>query len=733
MNFKYYSFLLIPVLIPLTCISQEAGYPSLEINKAEDKIIIDGQMTELSWEYADAAEEFMQYYPFDSSKAMARTEIRMTYDDENLYIIAKLYDDLEGGYITPSLRRDYRGSANDGISIIFDPFQDNTNAFMFGLNPFGVQREALISGGGSGRNTFDLSWDNKWYASSKIYDGYWIGEIAIPFKTLRFNEGSDLWNVNFYRIDSKYNERSTWTPIPRQFTIFNLAYMGKLKWDNPPEKPGANISLIPYTTAQVTKDFETGEDTEFSADFGGDAKIAVTPSLNLDLTINPDFSQVEVDRQVTNLSRFEIFFPERRQFFLENADIFSDLGFPNIRPFFSRRIGIAEDTAAGENVENRILYGARLSGKINRDWRLGVLNMQTAKDEEINLPGFNYSVATFQRRIFKRSNIGAFIVNKQSFSDDLESDSIEFNRVFGVDFNLASADNKWRGDIFYHKSVNPYRQKDDFAHGAFFGFNTLKYSFRWAHQIVGENYEAQVGFVPRTDFRRISPNAGIRFYPQSSKINNHGPEMEFELIWNDSLGRTDHKIELRYELNFLNTSSLRFNFVQEYTFLFNPFDPTNTDETQLPAGSDYNYNSYLISFRSDTRKPFFYELNTLGGEFFNGTRYGIRGELNYRYQPYGIFSLNFNYNSINLPEPYADANLLLIGPRLDFTFTKSIFLTAFFQYNNQIDNFNINTRFQWRFKPVSDIFLVYTDNYNTSNFEVKNRAIVLKVTYWLNL
>ncbi|MBK6946952.1 MAG: hypothetical protein IPH16_01730 [Haliscomenobacter sp.] len=231
-----------------------------------------------------------------------------------------------------------------------------------------------------------------------MYDGYWLGEFAIPLKSLRYNEGSVLWNVKIYRIDSEYGERSVWPQTPRQFPILNLAYINKLAWEEPLPKPGGNMVAIPFFSANYSEDRLDGQGIGRDASFGGDAKIGLGPSLNLDLTVNPDFSHVEVDQQVTNLDRFEIFFPERRQFFLENADLFGNFGTQRLRPFFSRRIGVARDEETGQNVQNPIYFGARLSGKMGGNTRVGLLSMQTAKDAAIGRPSVNYTVAAIQQK-----------------------------------------------------------------------------------------------------------------------------------------------------------------------------------------------------------------------------------------------------------------------------------------------------------------------------------------------
>jgi len=719
--------------------------PCLKINQTNEAIKLDGIMDEDIWQEADVAHNFWQNFPMDTSLAVARSEIRMAYDDQFIYIFAKCYSTSEDGdtyYVTPSLRRDFRGSGNDMITFIFDTFKDQTNAFTFGLNPYGVQREGLIANGGSLQEDFDLSWDNKWYSAAKIYPSYWTAELAIPFKSIRFKENTDEWLLQFYRLDSHTNERSTWSRVPRNFRLYSLAYTGKLLWDKPLEKAGPNVSLIPYVAGGMNRDFVEGTPTDRDLSVGGDAKVAVTSSLNLDLTFNPDFSQVEVDQQVTNLDRFEIFFPERRQFFLENADLFANFGLENARPFFSRRIGVAIDSTTGQNVQNPIRFGARLSGSINRNWRLGLLNMQAGEDKSINLPSLNYTVGALQRRVFKRSNISAIVINKQSLTDTLSDDftlqSSNYNRLAGLEYNHASADNKWTGKAYYHRSFDPQQKDNAYTHGATLNYSTLRWDISWLHQVVGENFNAEVGFVPRTNFRRIMPSIAYRFFPKSEKIVSHGPGLEQQFWWNKDIGLTDSNFNLFYEFIFTNTSQLTASLMSNYVYLFAPFRPSG-EGLSFEVGEDFNMTGFGLEYQSDRRKPFFYDINTINGQYYGGTLNFINTTFNYRAQPYGLFSLDMSYSRINLQDPYTSANLFLIGPRMDLTFTRSLFFTTFVQYNSQFDNINVNSRLQWRFQPVSDLFIVYTDNYvydifnRFNNFDVKNRALVVKLSYWLNI
>ncbi|GAB1444512.1 MAG: carbohydrate binding family 9 domain-containing protein [Cyclobacteriaceae bacterium] len=722
--------------------------PGLSISKIDEDIVIDGNLDECIWNDAEVADNFMQFFPSDTSYAQLKTEIRMAYDDNNIYIAAKMYNNSpgKGKYVTPSLRRDFKGDANDGISILFDTFKDRTNAFIFGVNPFGVQREGLISNGGSGGGSFSLNWDNKWYAEAKQYDGYWTAELSIPFKTLRFKEGLSSWYINFFRIDSQTGERSTWSPIPQNFSITSNAFNRELIWDTPLKKPGANISIIPHITTAQERDFEKGTPKKSNMDYGGDAKIALSSALNLDITINPDFSQVDVDQQVTNLDRFEIFFPERRQFFLENADLFSDFGVDRMRPFFSRRIGVAEDTLAEENVQNKILYGVRLSGKVNNNLRVGFLNMQGEQDRRIGQLSTNYTVATFQQKVFSRSNIGMILVNKQAFKDSLDGSftlsPIEYNRIIGLDYNLASINNRWNGKFFYHRSFDPVQLDSTFATGADIQYNTLKWDVSTTLQNIGANYNPEVGFARRVDYQRVASSSWYNFYPASGAIQRHGPGFDFDLYKNQTFGITDFDINAMYQVRFTNMTNLNVRFRREYVYLIDSFDPTRTESLELAAGTSYGYNMLMGWFNSNERKRFSYGFDTRFGGYFNGNRINLGGDIKYRYQPYGILSMNFSYNRIRLPQPYGNADIFLVGPKFDFTFTKNIFWTTFVQYNSQIENLNINSRLQWRFKPVSDLFIVYTDNYFASAIEhgevfqigqPKYRSLVLKLTYWLNL
>jgi hypothetical protein len=625
-----------------------------------------------------------------------------------------------------SLRRDFSFGKNDNFLLFMDPFEDQTNGFSFGANAAGAQWDGFMSEGGT---KMDLSWDNKWTSQVKNYEDKWVFEMSVPFKSIRYKKGITEWGVNFSRLDLKATEKSSWAPVPRQFPSASLAYTGTLVWDEPPPTPGTNVSVIPYVLGSSTRDFENGTPAEYKSEAGVDAKIAVTSSLNLDLTVNPDFSQVEVDRQVTNLDRFELFFPERRQFFLENGDLFANFGYPTIRPFFSRRIGLGVP----------IKYGARLSGKLNKNWRIGAMDMQTGKVEEDALPEQNFAVFALQRKVFARSNIGMIVINKQSlnYTPPTEPDVpvySQYNRNIGLEYNLASSNNIWTGKAIALKSFQPESKGDDFTQAANLTYASRTWNATWQHEYVGKNYVAEVGYVPRKGYVRMAPQLTRLFFPKSKKILSHSIQATSSLFYDTELKPTDNESYVLYRMTFRTQAVLSGWVSHDYVKLLRPFDPTNSGKDTLATGTEHQWNATGFEFTSKPQSVFTYAFTTrYGGYYEDGTRFNFTADVGYRFQPYVSLLLSMNYNDIRMPDPWGRTTFWLISPRLDITMTNKLFLTTFLQYNEQTNNVNLNARFQWRYKPASDLFIVYTDNYFPENFAVKNRALVIKFTYWWNV
>lgn len=724
--------------------------PQVAVRKTNEKIILDGVLDEGAWQSAEKITNFAQFFPTDSLTAEYDTEVYFTYDDNQLYVAVKCFA-ADNNFAVSSLKRDYGFRGNDNFTLLLDTFADAANAFVFGMNPYGARREATICCGGREFDHFDNSWVNKWDGESKIYDTYWISEMTIPFNSIRFASDAQTWRFNVYRYYSGTNEISSYMQFTRNNPLMTLAFMGELNFEEPLKKAGSNISLIPYVSAAISRDFEDDTQTETDIKFnaGGDVKLAITSGLNLDLTVNPDFSQVEVDRQVTNLDRFEIFFPERRQFFLENADLFSSFNSPAANPFFSRRIGIAYDEEAETNVQNAIIYGARVTGKLNQKTRVGLMNMQTGSQKDIDLPSYNYSILATEYLVSPSSSIALIGTNKQASNyEDFGDTNNEFSRLFGGEYRLRSTDNLWTGKMSLMKTFSSEPSEGmDISHLTRIRYNTRNYFLRYSHLLVGNGFDPELGFSPRNDVFFVNPTVGVFFYPVDSKISQHSITANWDFVY--KLAEDDNVVfsnpgweELSGFLNWRTSFSSGLETgirIENSNFtLLDDFDPTRIQEDDIfyKAGEEFSFTSVELSVRNNRAAKISYSLNPSFGQFYDGERVGVRGNIRYRYRQFGTVAFNFNYNRITLGEPFVDSNLWLIGPRFDITFSRKHFWTTFIQYNNQSENVNINTRFQWRFQPVSDFFLVYTHNYltdPTDRFATRNRALIAKLTYWFNV
>jgi hypothetical protein len=683
------------------------------VKKLKSKIIIDGVVEEPDWMNAQRADDFYRVLPIDTGFANQQSVILMTYDDKALYLAQIFYDTIPGKRVMESFRRDFAFGSNDNLLVFFDTFLDQTNGFSFGVSASGAKWDGIMYDG----HSISLDWDCKWESKTKQYDDQWVTEMRIPFKSVRYPKGSQVWNTNFSRLDLKSNEKSAWAPVPRQFPTASLAYTGIMKFDEPLPKSKTQFSLIPYIFGSFANDYEAGTGAEYKKDFGFDAKIGISSSMNLDLTYNPDFAQVEVDQQVTNIDRFELFFPEKRQFFLENSDLFSGFGHNTVTPFFSRRIGL----------DAPVLAGARLSGKIGNDWRIGFMNMTTQETSE-HLAR-NFTVASIQKKVFARSNFGFILVNKEYLGQPDNSDL--YNRVLGFDYNLASKNNFWSGKFFYHRSFQSGNLDKQFSQGATLAYNTKNIQLELIQTSVGENYNAEAGYVQRKGYNFISPEFAYLFVP-NKRIVSHGVFLDFRYYFNPEYNIIEHENIYNYQFQFQDRSTLMFGYKDFFVELQNDFDPTHISESYLPAGTKYNFGGAFVAYSSTRKTMFNWSAESATGTFYNGNITYVQGQLGYRYQPFINVSMNFNYTDMKLPEPFEHTKFWLVGPKLDVTFTDKIFWSTFVQYNEQIDNVNINMRLQWRYQPVSDIYLVYTDNYIPGSWNSRNRALVLKMTYWFN-
>ena len=710
----------------------------LNIQRMDEKIHLDGVLDESFWEDVEIATNFWLNFPVGGTPVddEVQTTVKITYDDDFIYLGVECYG--KGPFLVQSLKRDNDSFWNgDAFAVVFDPVNERTNGVIFGVNPAGVQTEALITGEPARRggqlSGYNKAWDNKWYTQASVTENGWTAEMMIPFKSLRFGRKGH-WGINFIRVDARNNANHSWAPVPIQFYGTDLGYLGQLIWDKPPRNEKGNISLVPYLLGNVYKDYESKSDLSQSFALGMDAKIAINSNLNLDLTVNPDFSQVDVDEQQTNLTTVNLRFPERRLFFLENSDIFSNFG-TNAKPFFSRKIGLDDD---GNTIP--IIYGARLSGNLNKNLRIGLMNTQTQEQE---LPGNNYSSFALHQRILKRAVLRGYFHNRVGYTDgSIQED--DFNRIGGLEFNYSSEDSKWRAVTGYGLAFSNENQNENYLFNLFGGYGGRAFNVMVNISGLGDNYINDFSLIPRQKhydaledttyilgFNHWWATMGYKFYPENTFINQHG----FSLTTNGDRTATSNELiqdkhQLSYKFLMKNTSTLDLTYAHEGVNLLYPFG--FTDNEPLPAQL-YRFDYGQIKYVTDRRREIKLTSGFRYGSFYNGTRTEFSLAVDYRVQPWGNFSLNFVQNDLEFSGNYGAEQLLLFGPKAEINFSKNFFWTTFMQYNTQSDNFNINSRLQWRYMPMSDLFIVYSDNYMVEYFGPRNRGLVLKLNYWFNL
>ena len=701
------------------------------VTTASDEINPDGLLLERTWHEAPVSSGFKQKFPTDSAEAIWSTEVRLAYDNDFIYIAAVCITSPADEKQVTTLYRDFPFAQNDAFAVLLNPFNDKLMGFSFEVTPFNSQGERLISNGGNNESGIDPGWDNKWYSGTSLTDSSWVVEIAIPFKTLRYKQEVTRWGINFVRNNLASNEISVWNPVPINLPWEALNYCGTLSFDRKTLPQMSNYSIIPSTTVSLRQDFEDsnqGLEAIFTPSL--DAKIGVTTALNVDATLNPDFSQIDVDRQQLNIGRFELSFPERRQFFIENSDLFASYGDPNVRPFFSRRIGIVRN-GQGLFENGPVAGGLRLTGKLGKRTRLGVMSVQTRDTEvdgdidgeSVKVQGRNYTIGSFQQQVLRQSTLSALVINSQELGN-----TPDFSRVAGAQANFISNDNQWQGQMFLFHHYDTATHAN--AYGASIGRNSRNYGFSLGLTRIDEEFNPQAGFVPRggIDFITFAPY--LLLYPKNEKIN-----------------RIDVFFDSNYTLNlrgtlldasafngtfwlFKNTSSALFAINHIYTRLNAPFDPSNNDGLELESGSDFYYPRLVGRYQSDARKLMTFRLQAEHGRYFNGKITSMSGFINLRLQPHLLAGIDFTLNKIDLPSPFSDNLLALISPSARISVTNRLFITYISQYNTLQKNIGTNVRLQWRFRPVSDLFIVYTDNY-TDNFVLRNQTFSLKFVYWI--
>jgi hypothetical protein len=714
-----------PVVRPSVTALPVAQAPTLDGDVLADPV----------WQAAVPATAFRQEQPEEGQPSSERTDIRIVYTADTLYIGVVCFDRDPKSIIVSDARRDAPLDQTDSVQIILDTYRDRLNGFVFGTNPAGIEYDGQVtnegqgggglglgqtqqSGSGSG---FNLNWDGVWDVRTRISDIGWSAEFAIPFRTLRYPGGvNQTWGVNFQRNIRRRNERSYWAPISRQYNLYRLSLAGSLLGIKTPAL--RNLKATPYVLGNVKQSGERPVDAALLGQAGGDAKYNLTPSLTLDATVNTDFAQVEVDDQQVNLDRFNLFFPEKRPFFLENAGFFS-VGNPGeVDLFFSRQIGIRPDTGPIP-----IAGGARVSGKAGK-FNVGLLNMQTRRVQD-RIAANNFSVARVSRDLPNRSSIGALFVNREGTGSLARAG--DSNRTFALD-GKAAVRQYTVISSFVAKTVTPGVHGDDHAFNVRSRTSVPRFDLDLGYQEVGSRFNPEAGFLSRKGYRKPDVRFLTRWRPAGRIIQELRPHTQyrafvgFDGLLESSLWHIDNHWQFRNSAE----AHTGINLTQEGVRV--PFEIY--PKIFVPAGT-YKHEEAQLVFFTNQGAHASVDVRTIAGGYFGGRRFQFNPTLRVRVGNTLTTELVYQRNDITLPWGAFTTNLL--RGRLSYAFTTHAFVQGLVQYNDRADLWSANLRLGWLRSGNTGLFLVYTDTRALDELFVRpartDRSFILKFSRTFDL
>jgi hypothetical protein len=732
---KKYLFLI--VVFHFFLVKAQNSNPNKNLNfnisfLAEDPIIDGEVLNEPLWEQVYTIRDLKQIKPDYGAPASEKTAIKIAYTSKTLYVAVVCFDTSPEKIVVSDSRRDADLNDDDSFLFIIDTYNDQQNGFLFGTNADGMEYDAQIDNEGEGNFSANrqqggvvggtnINWDASWEVKTKKGDFGWSAEFAIPLRSIRFNGGNNkTWGVNFQRNISKRSETAYWANLPLGFDIKRLSLAGKMHGLN--LKSPKNLKIIPYGLVQSIQNNHPPKNTTGNTAVGGDIKYSLTPGLTLDMTYNTDFAQVEVDEQQVNLDRFNLFFPEKRPFFLENAGQFS-VGSPGeVDLFFSRRIGIG---SGGSLVP--IIGGSRVSGKIGQT-NIGLLSMFTDEipDETgaIELLKNNYSVARINHDFAaQRSSLGGIMVSRSGLNDPLD-----YNRVVAVDGKLGIG-KKAQLSGYLSQSSTPGIETDAHAFNFLAVYNWNGWNLRAGYTEVGEGFNPEVGFLLRSAFKKPEFLIFKQWRPKNTgKLLEVRPHISYRGYWN--FQNTQETGFLHVDNHWVWESGFEIhtgiNFTRETVLSAFPIS-----NVTVPTGA-YNHQEFQFVLMSNANRKFYYQTRTLIGGYFGGNRISSTNRATFRlgdkFNTEGVF----NYNRLQLPE--GDANVLISGLRLAYSFTPRMFLQSLVQYNNVSNITSVNARFGWLRNANTGLFVVLNIIKDTDYFDaLNNQSITLKYSHQFDL
>jgi hypothetical protein len=708
------------LLAAATARGQTHATPTKTIRAARvaGDITVDGIPHEAAWSQAEPITDFVQQEPNVNEPATQRTEVRVLVGDDAFYFAITCAD--PGPVTARERRRDNPLTDDDRFEIVFDTFHDHRNGYHFAINPLGTQYDALITDEGQDVN---VEWDERWWSETRISDRGWSAEIKIPFSTLRSDERLDTFGVNFQRFTRRTNERVLWTAWDRDFQFLQVSQAGHLTGVEGIHT-GLRLRLKPYALAGVRREITLALTHERVTDGGLEVvRFSVTPALTAEITANPDFAQTEVDEAVVNLTRFPLFFPEKREFFLERAGIFEfglggRRGSPQndrqLQMFFSRRIGLTEDRRPVP-----ILGGARLVGHaVGLD--VGALSVQTDRvfepDRAEHVPGSNYTVVRAKRNVLARSNVGVFVSNRQSRAGD-------YNRVAGGDATFTLFKNT---DVqgFLARSWTPGRDGDSYAGRAKYNWFTDQYELFAEHLYVGPDFQHDVGFVRRSDIRRSNASAVWQPRPQVLDIRNL--VFRGELVYlTDTAGRLQTREQIfQATSRWQSDDAVRFNSTATFDRLDRPF--AIADGVTLPPG-DYSFREQFVEAEGGGKRVVSGRVRYGGGEFYSGRRHFVRVQP--AIKPADVLSLeaSYEFNDVTLPEGAFTTHVL--NARANFNPSNRWLTTTLVQYDSASRRVILFGRLNYIYRPGDDVFVVINRSTDRGTSRSAEYTLLVKLTY----
>ena len=704
---------------------------------------IDGVVDDAIWQSVAPFTSFTQQDPREGEPATEKTEVRLLVSKTHVYVSFICFDGDPSSIIVSQGRRDASLTDTDSVVMVLDTFNDNQNAFVFGTNPLGIEYDGQVaregqtsgiaaqgSGGGGvargGISAFNPNWDGDWVVRATTTARGWEAEMAIPLKTLRYATGPDkTWGFNVLRNIRHKNEQVYLAPIPRGFDIYRVSLATKQTGLVMPQR--RDIKVIPYVLGSSNKDFSRATDrVDNKFAIGGDLKWGIRPNLTLDATINTDFAQVEVDEEQVNLTRFDLFFPEKRPFFLENASTFQ-FGQPQqVDIFFSRRIGLS---STGVPID--ILGGARLSGKVGA-WNIGMLNVQTdeANDSlgQPMAPANNFAVARAQRDV-GRSSYGAIFVNRQATGSRAGSDN--WNRAFGVDANWQATTNQ-RISTYLARTESPGDVGGDNAGRLFYNFTNNIWQVAGGYSEVGEQFNPEVGFLPRRGYRR--PEMRVFFQPQPKGIpwiRRIAPHVSYS-AFHDLDGELQTSMAHIHPFEIQPRKGGRFGWFFDHNRdnPLLPFTVYNRDgkRVAIPAGK-YEWVQHAFEYQHDPSAPLSFTSRYRIGDFYDGDFNALELTGTLRVGTKFNASGGWTRQDIKLPQGEFVTNLVPV--LATYAFTPLASLQTLVQYNGQTANFSANVRLALLNRSGTGLFVVYNDRRDTTSFtpaETLGRSFVIKFT-----